>query len=472
LASSGGLSGVIPRTLFVAGVNHRSAPIAVRERLAYADGEIGPTLARLRVEIPGLAEAALVSTCNRVELIGLVNGPDAPAAEAISRFLSHDRRVEAARFASLIYRMVGRDAIRHLFRVGASLDSMVVGEPQILVQLKLAYTQAVTAESAGVVLHHAFHRAFAVGKQVRKETLIGYGAVSVSSAAVGLAAKIFDTLADKTVMLMGAGKIAELAARNLKRAGVQSLLITSRTFDHAVELARELGGTAVPYESFKPYLKLADVVIASLAVNDPVLGPDECEAIVKERRYRPIFMIDLGVPRNLDAGINALENVYLYDIDDLDAVAARSRDERQREALKAEAIVEAEADSFMRWLVGLDLVPAIKDIRSSIKRICDDELERNQGWLAGMNAGDRERIESMTRSLVNKLLHRVLATVREGAQDPSNQLYAAEFARRLFCSDQRVRDDAFSARPDPDDLAADDPDEFQFARILGRRAKS
>ncbi len=234
------------RTLFVVGVNHRTAAVAVRERLAYADTEIVPTLGRIREQLPALAETALISTCNRVELIGLANAAAPPEPDEITRFLATDRRIEPGRFTNLLYRFAGRDAIRHLFRVGASLDSMVVGEPQILGQLKLAYAQAVTAETAGVVLHHAFHRAFAVGKQVRKATLIGYGAVSVSSAAVSLAAKIFDTLADKTVMLMGAGKVAELAARNLKRAGVQSLIITSRTFDHAVALARELGGTAVP----------------------------------------------------------------------------------------------------------------------------------------------------------------------------------------------------------------------------------
>ena len=257
---------------------------------------------------------------------------------------------------------------------------------------------------------------------------------------MSLAAQIFDTLADKTVMLMGAGKMAELAARSLKRAGVQSLIITSRTFDHAVALARELGGTAVPYESYKPYLKLADVVIASLAVNQPVLSAEECEAIVKERRYRPMFLIDLGVPRNLDERINTLENVYLYDIDDLGAVAARSLEDREREAVKAAAIVEVEADSFMRWLGGLELVPVIKDIRSSIERLRDDELERHQGWLAALAPDDRARIESLTRGLVNKLLHRVLATLRAGGTDATNQLYAAEVARRLFCNDPVARE--------------------------------
>jgi len=221
----------------------------------------------------------------------------------------------------------------------------------------------------------------------------------------------------------------------LKRAGVRSLLITSRTFDHAVALARELDGTAVPFGEFKSYLKIADIVIASLTVNEPVLQPEECEALIRERRYRPMFLVDLGVPRNLDARINGLENVYLYDIDDLGVVTARSMGEREREAQKAEEIVEGEVDAFMRWLDGLDLVPAIRDIRSSIERLRCDELERNQGWMAGLEVNDRQRIEGLTRGLVNKLVHRVLVALREEDTGAAQQLYAAEVARRLLCSE-------------------------------------
>src|SRR6266851_2528551 len=260
------------QTLFILGVNHQTAPVAVRERLAFADDEIVGALGRLKQCAPALAEAALISTCNRVEIIG-VTGDNARAAAEATGFLASDRGVASEAFAPALYNFAGREAARHLFRVGASLDSMVVGEPQILGQLKIAYAQAVEAGTAGLVLHRAFHKAFAVAKRVRKATLIGHGAVSVSSAAVSLAGKIFDSLTDKTVMLMGAGKMAELTARNLKRLGIESLLITSRTFDNAVALARDLGGTAVPFDSFKPYLKIADVVIESLTrgmVNKPL----------------------------------------------------------------------------------------------------------------------------------------------------------------------------------------------------------
>jgi len=422
------------QTLLIFGVNHQTAPVALRERLAYGEAEIVPALARLKEHVPSLNEAALLSTCNRVEIIGA--GTDSTrAAEECSSFFSADRAVTRAMFRSSLYALAGRSAARHLFRVSASLDSMVVGEPQILGQIKLAYAQAAEAGTVGLVLHRAFHKAFSVAKQVRKSTLIGRGAVSVSSAAVGLAGNIFDTLSDKTVMLMGAGRMAELTARSLKQLGIEALLITSRTFDKAVALARELGGTAVPYDNFRPYLRLADVVIGSLSVSQPILGAAEFEGIIKERRYRPMFLIDLGVPRNFDQRLNSLESIYLYDIDDLGKVALESRAEREREALRAEPIVELEVDSFMKWLERLELVPAIKDIRTSIEQLRAGELERHRAWLAGLAPAERARIEMLTRSLVNKLLHRVLSGLRESHQGMPEGAYAAALARRLLCAE-------------------------------------
>jgi glutamyl-tRNA reductase len=437
------------QTLHIFGVSHQSAPVAVRERLAYAEGEIVPALLRLKEQAPSLAEVALLSTCNRVEIIGAGADGDRAADESLM-FLANDRSVAPEIFSSVRYRFEGRAAARHLFRVGASLDSMVVGEPQILGQVKLAYAHAADAGTAGLVLHRAFHKAFSVAKHVRKGTLIGHGAVSLSSAAVSLAGKIFDTLADKTVMLIGAGRMAELTARSLKRLGIESLLITSRTFDNAVALARELGGTAVPYDNFKPYLRMADVVIGSLAMKQPILGPAEFENVVRERRYRPTFLIDLGVPRNFDERLNSLENVYLYDIDDLGNVALESREEREREAQRAEPIIELELDSFMRWLEGLELVPAIKDIRSSIEQLRAGELERHRAWLAGLAPAERTRIELLTRGLVNKLLHRVLSGLRNSRNEAFEGPYAAAIARRLLCSGLSVDE------PESDDGTEDE----------------
>lgn len=437
-------------TVVILGVNHRTAPVAVRERLAYAEHDASAALARLRQAAPALGEAALISTCNRVEVIGVTTDAERAWAETVA-FLARDRGIAADAFAPALYRYRERDAVRHLFRVGASLDSLVVGEPQILGQLKNAYAQAAETGTAGLVLHRAFHKAFAVAKRVRKTTLIGRGSVSVASAAVNLANKIFDTLADKTVLLMGAGAMAELTARNLQRLGVRSLIVTSRTFDHAVALARELGGTAAPFDDFRPYLRLADVVIGSLAAARTVIGPEEFEGVIRERRYRPALLIDLGVPRNFDARLNQLENVYLYDIDDLSGVVAESREEREREAAKAETIVESEVGSFLRWLNGLELVPAIKDIRSSVEQLRDFELLRHRAWLATLEPAERERIEGLTRGLVNKILHRILSGLRESGAEAPNGIYAAEIARRLLAPDSAADDLLDDQADDGDD---------------------
>jgi glutamyl-tRNA reductase len=437
--------------LVILGINHRSASVKMRERLAYAEDEIVPALARLKLVAPSISEAALISTCNRVEIVGVTPDCEAAATAALN-FLSADRGVGAETFAASVYRFDGSEAVRHLFRVGASLDSMVVGEPQIFGQLKLAYAQAVAAGSAGLILHRAFHRAFAVAKRVRKATLIGRGAVSVGSVAVGLAGRIFDSLADKTIMLMGAGQVAELVARQLKRRGVEALLVTSRTFDRAVAIARELGGTAVPFDNYHPYLKLADVVIGSLSVERPILTAEEFEPIIRERHYRPMFLIDLGVPRNFDERLNLVENVYLYDIDDLGQVAHQSRSSREREAGKAEVIVQQELEGFDRWLDELGLVPAIKEIRLSIEQLRDYELRRHRTWLAGLAPGEQVRVELLTRGLVNKLLHRVLAGLRRNGDEASNGLYTAELARRLLCGDTTLDDEI-----DDDDDGSDEP---------------
>src|SRR5580698_1438731 len=446
------------QALFIVGINHRSAAVALRERLAFAEDEIVAALGRMKQSCPAVAEAALISTCNRVEVVGVAVDP-ARAADETLKFLSADRKVDHGAFAEAIYNFSGRDAVRHLFRVGASLDSMVVGEPQILGQLKLAYAQAAEAATVGLVLHRAFHKAFQVAKRVRKATLIGHGSVSVSSVAVSLAGQIFDTLGDKTAMLMGAGKMAELTARHLKALGIESLLITSRTFDRAVALARELGGTAVPFENYKPYLRIADILIGSVSVTKPILAHHDVEAIIRERKYRPMFLIDLGVPRNFDARLNEIENIYLYDIDDLDAVAQKSLGDREREAEKAEEIVVEEIEAFLKWLAELEIVPTIKDIRVSVERLRDLELTRHRTWLKTLEPAERERIEMLTRGLVNKLLHRVMAGLRHHDSNSPDALYTAEIARRLLGDSTDLNLASIEADDLDDDLIEDSSDD-------------
>ncbi len=418
------------QALLIVGINHRTAPVEVRERLAFRDEEMAPALSRLKLVAPSVSEAALISTCNRVEMIAVAEHSEAAGNELIG-FLAAERRVEPQLFAPAIYRLEGREAVRHLFRVGTSLDSMVVGEPQILGQLKDAYVRAAEAGTVGIVLHRAFHRAFSAAKKVRERTLIGHGTVSVSSAAINLAKQIFDSFEKKTVLLMGAGEMAEATARQLMRLGVESLLITNRTFDRAVAIARALGGTAVPFDSFRPYLKIADVVIGSMTANRPMLAREDIETLLPERKYRPMFLIDLGVPRNFHAGLNQLDNVYLYDIDDFAAVTDDTREEREREAQKAEAIVEIELETFWRWLSGLELVPAIKDIRANIERLREAELRRHRAWLAALPEDQRSHIEALSRGIINKILHQILSELRRN-NGVVEGIYAADVARRLL----------------------------------------
>ena len=429
----------LAQSLFVLGVSHHTAPVAVRERLAFAEDEIIALLASARREIPAAVELAVVATCNRVEFIGTASEPFL-TIDQIVEFIARKRGVSPSLFTSVLYRFQGRDAIRHLFRVSCSLDSMVVGEPQILGQVKIAYAQAAAAGTVGMVLHRAFHKAFAAAKRVRKSTLIGHGSVSVRSAAVSLARRIFDSLSDKKVMLLGAGKMAELTARQLSHLGIESLLITNRTFDKAAALARELNGTVVPFDHYLPYLKLADIVIGSVATTRPLLNPEAFEPIMRERKHRPIFLIDLGVPRNFSETLNSLDNVYLYDVDDLGSAVIDSRGERAREAEKAEAIVELETESFNKWLSNLELIPTIKDIRSGIERMREAELDRHRAWLAALQPEERERVEDLTRRIVNKIFHQVLTELRrkDGAVENA---YVAEIARRMLGADLFEADD-------------------------------
>lgn len=410
--------------LFTIGVSHETAPVAVREGLAYAESELVGALARLKERAPSISEALLLSTCKRVELIGVGTDIARAVSESVE-FLRADRGIDLLTLATVLYRYDGRAAAKHLFRVAASLDSMVLGEPQILGQLKLAYAHALKAGTVGLMLHRALHKAFSVAKRVRKSTLIGRGPVSISSGVVTLARQIVGSLHDKTVMMIGSGKMAEITGRCLRQMQVGALLITSRTSTNAVELAGQLSGTAIPFDNFNDYLNRADIIIGSLAVTRPILGPKEFDRVAKGRGYRPVCLIDLGVPRNFDERMNSLEGVYLYDIDDLGGLLAESREEREREAPQAETIIEVELDSFMKWLDGLDLVPAINDIRSSIEQLRCGELKRHRAWLHSLEPAECARIESLTRGLVNKLLHRAVCGLRETYDATTNSTNVA-----------------------------------------------
>ena len=420
--------------ILLVGLSHRTAPVEVRERLAFANGRLEPAL-RTLVAWPGVAEGAIVSTCNRVEVVACGSDPAQLAAE-LPRFLAHEHAVEPALLAGRLYTHHGREAVRHLFRVAASLDSMVVGEPQILGQLKSQYAVAAAVGASGRVLHRCFHRSFSVAKRIRSETGIAEKAVSVGSAAVDLAQGIFDSLADKTALLIGAGTMGELTARQLLAQGTGSLMVANRTWERALEVARDLGGMPVPFERLSRYLPLADLVIGAAGGDAYVVATAAVRDALRERRGRQMFLIDLAVPRSIDPAVHQLDGAYVYDVDDLDGVIAENRDARAAEAARAEAIVDGEVEAFWHWLEGLDVVPTVVALREKVEAIRQGELERFLTGSVVLEPAQREAVERLTRALCNKILHAPLEALR-GQQVGRGDEVAVAAARALFGLDRR-----------------------------------
>lgn len=419
---------MMEREVLVVGLNHRTAPVSVRESLAMTDDRIDEMNRRL-CALGRVGEAAVVSTCNRVEVIACAKGGDSMEAEIIDVLRATQPEI-AAELGNLLYVHRDREAVRHVFRVASSLDSMVIGEPQILGQLKEFYARAASVGSTGTVLHRCFHKAFSVAKRVRTETAIAARAVSVGSAAVELATRIFDNFEDKTAMLIGAGEMGELAARQLVAAGIGGLMVTNRTFDRAVDVAREFGGTPIPFDRFSRYLPMADIVIGATAAAGFVLTKDSIQAALRERKGKPIFCIDVSVPRNFDPQINNVDNVYLYDVDDLSEVAEENLEERAKEAGKAEKIVLAEVESFWRWFSQLDVVPTIVAVREKVERIRDAELARALHLMGPISDEQRHALEQMTASIVNKILHSPITRLKQ--HDRRDELFYVDAVRSLF----------------------------------------
>ncbi len=418
------------REILIVGVNHHGAPVEVREQLAVPGERLHEALQEL-MRVAPIEEGMILSTCNRVEVV-ITSVEGDVALDAVISFLSdEERRLPHTKLTEHLSVYRGREAVRHLFRVASSLDSMVVGEPQILGQMKDFYARATSAGTVGIVLHRCFHRSFNVAKRIRSETGIASRAVSVSSAAVELATKIFEHLEDKTAMLIGAGTMSELAARHLMAQGARSLIVANRTFDNAVQVAREFRGTPVPFEELDRYLEVSDVVIGSTAADQYILSAARVKQILRQRKYRPMFLIDLSVPRNFDPQINDLDNVYLYDVDDLSAVAEENLEERAREADKAEIIVDLEVDAFSRWLAGLDAVPTIVALRDKFESIRRAEIEKTLSALPDLGEREREAMDALTAAIINKILHSPLTHLKHKGTRREEAMYLAA-ARRLF----------------------------------------
>jgi glutamyl-tRNA reductase len=399
-------------SIVLVGLNHKTAPVEVRERLAFNDEACAEGL-RALVDGQTVREGLIVSTCNRVEVLAAAaghNGPD--AVVRLSDFLSRVRSVPVELFSGHLYTHADEAAIRHVFRVASSLDSMVVGEPQVLGQVRHAYSLAVEAGTAGRVLHKLVHHALRVAKRVRSETGIAGSAVSVSYTAVELGRKIFGSLKGATVLLVGAGEMAELAAQHLAGAGAARVLVTNRTYETAQRLAVTFGGEPLEFSALEETLAQADVVICSTAAREYIITPEMAERARAARRNRPAFFIDISVPRNVDPAVAKLANLFVFDVDDLQAVVASNLREREREAERAELIVEAEVTQFQQALRDLDIGPTVGALKDKLRRIAREEFERQRGRLGDLTPEQEQAIEAMLMSAVNKISHPVIHRMR------------------------------------------------------------
>ena len=415
--------------IVIVGLSHKTASVEIGERLAFAPTAMERPLRKL-LELPPVAEGLIVSTCNRVELCAATKEPDAAIA-AMHRFLAEYHEIPPGEIDEHMYDYQGEDAIRHLFRVASSLDSMVLGEPQILGQIKTAYGYAAEFKTAGLILNRFLHKAFSVAKRVRTETAIASNAVSVSFAAVELARKIFDQLDNKVVMIIGAGEMCELAARHFVTNGVSKVLVTNRTFERAEKLAAEFHGKAVPFEYFVEHLAEADIVLTSTGAPNFILGQRQMEEVLKRRKNRPMFLIDIAVPRDIDPKVNNLDNSYLYDVDDLQGVVQANLKERKKEAGKAEAIVDQEIGQFHQWLANLEVKPTIIALRRKFEEIRQQELDKTFGNLKNLSDKDRKSIEAMANAIINKILHQPTSVLKSSQNDTSGDDYV-DAVRTLF----------------------------------------
>ena len=420
--------------LLLLGMSHRTAPLELRERYAVDDPR--PALEKL-VAAPEVEEAVLLSTCNRVEAVVATHRPDAARLRLrslIERDLPAGERPSAAALEAALYEHRDGNAVRHVLRVACSVDSLVVGEPQILGQVKDAYRAAVDCGACGPILGRLFQRAFATAKRVRNETRIAEGPVSVARVAVDLARQIFERLDDKEALLVGAGEMIELALERLRAQGLARVRVANRTPARAAALAERFDASAHGLGELAELLVHSDVVLTCIAGGQPVLTPELVQGALRRRHRRPIFAIDIGVPRNVHPDVEALDGVYVYDLDDLFGVAEANAAERRREVVLAERIVLDEQRRFEGWLTALAAVPTIRALRARAEAVRRREVERG---LAGLSLGDREReaVEALSRAIVNKLLHAPLSRLRQ-AQEGKAGLAHLEAARSLFALDE------------------------------------
>jgi glutamyl-tRNA reductase len=420
--------------LFATGVSHRNAAVGLREQLAVDEDKLRELL-RDTLAAGTLQEAVVVSTCNRIELYGVADAPGAARAALFGR-LCRQRGIDPAAVEPLLYTHEADDAIRHVFRVAASLDSMMIGEPQILGQVKDAFALAQSCETVGPALHTLLTQAFAVAKRVRTETEIARHAVSVSFAAVELAKKIFAGLGGRAVLLVGAGKMGELAAKHLVEQGAFPIYVVNRTWTRAQEMARALSGTAIPFDDLADALVAVDIVITSTGASRPIVSRAAVARVMQGRRARPLFFIDIAVPRDVEPGVEDLEDVYCYDIDDLRHVVDANIRERLREAQRAEALVEREVQKFKARLGDVEVIPTIVSLRQRLEDIGRAEVRKTLARLPDASPETRAAIEAMSASIINKILHAPITKLRESSRAGSHRSWL-EVVHELFALGRR-----------------------------------
>jgi glutamyl-tRNA reductase len=398
--------------LVILGVNHKTAPIEVRERIAIPRTEL-PETTRALAALPGVAECMIVSTCNRVEILAEVENSEVDVAG----FLAQRSGLDSTVLSPHLYEHRDHEAVNHLFRVAASLDSMVVGESQILGQVKEAFAVARASGTVGGQLEYLMQSAFAAAKKARSETGIGSNSVSIASVAVELARKIFGSLAGKTIFLVGAGKMCELSVRHLVQQGVGKILVANRTQSRAQQMAEPFGGEVIPYERLYDEVSRADIVISSTSAPHTIFGYAHGQKFLRQRRNRPMFFIDLAVPRDVDPEMGKLEGIFVYDIDDLQAVAAAHLAERSREASDAESLIAAEVERFQQRRRVVNAAPAIVALQRQAEEIRQAELHRMQSRLGELSAEQTAAVEALTRGLVNKFLHPPMQALKQAARE-------------------------------------------------------
>jgi glutamyl-tRNA reductase len=413
----------------VLGLSHQTAPVEIREMVAFTPEQQRKGLLALSSS-PQVKEAVILSTCNRSEVYALV-APQEGARENLLSFLAEFHQVKADALLPSLYFYEGTRAAGHLFRVAAGLDSMVLGEAQILGQVKEAYFLGLENDKTGTITNKLFHQAIEVGKRVRTETKIGFYSLSVGSVAVDLARKIFGDLSERQALVVGAGETSELVAKALAASGVKTILVTNRTHDKAVEVAQSLGGRAVRFDDLATQMAEADIVISSTGAPHAIIRQADVAQAMKKRRGRPIFLIDIAVPRDIEPQASHVENAFLYDIDDLKAVMEENVKLREQEALVAEKIVEAELGKFQAWLRSREAVPTITALRRRVEDIRKKELERVLPRFKNLSEEDRQKLEAFSQSLTAKFLHEPTTRLLKKAENQED-IEAGNSLRYLF----------------------------------------